>query len=124
MQKYLEGLTAIHDGTRIFGPGTPITEHPIIPVHPETGRKLIYVNCDFTREIVGVSKLESERILAFLLDHCAKPEWQCRFRWQAHSVAFWDNRCLQHKALWDYFPNVRSGYRVQIEGTEPPKVAV
>ncbi|RFU28760.1 hypothetical protein B7463_g7581, partial [Scytalidium lignicola] len=124
MQTYLEGLSAVHDGTRIFGPGTPISTHPVIPQHPETGRKLIYVNSDFTREIIGVPKLESDRILAFLLEHVAKPEWQCRFRWQAHSVAFWDNRCLQHKAIWDYWPNVRSGYRVQIEGTEPPKAAV
>ncbi len=123
MQRYLEGLSAVHDGTRVFGPGSPVTIHPIITRHPDTGRKLIYVNADFTREIVGVSKLESERILGFIYEHCAKPEWQCRFRWQPHSVAFWDNRCLQHKAIWDYWPNVRSGYRVQIDGIEAPKAA-
>jgi taurine dioxygenase len=49
-----------------------------------------------------------------------KPHFHVRFVWQKHSVAFWDNRCTQHLAVWDYFPQVRNGYRVQIEGTEPP----
>ena len=46
-----------------------------------------------------------------------------RFRWAPHSIAFWDNRCCQHKAIWDYWPNVRSGYRVQIDGAAPPIAA-
>lgn len=120
MQTYLEGLSAVHDGTRVFGPNTPTSTHPVIVRHPVSKRKLIFVNTDFTREIVGVSKLESARILAFLYEHCAKPEWTCRFRWRNHSIAFWDNRCAHHKAVWDYWPNVRSGYRVQVEGTEAP----
>ena len=65
--------------------------------------------------------LEGERVLRFLIDHCNKPEWTCRFRWRAHSIAFWDNRCTHHKAVWDYWPNVRSGYRIQIEGTGAPE---
>ncbi len=63
-------------------------------------------------------------MLKFLYRHIGRDEWACRFRWQAHSIAFWDNRCTQHKALWDYWPNVRSGFRVQIEGrplTKPQK---
>ena len=60
-------------------------------------------------------------MLRFLIDHCNKPEWTCRFRWRAHSIAFWDNRCTHHKAVWDYWPNVRSGYRIQIEGTGAPE---
>lgn len=123
MKKYLGGLTAMHDGTRVFGPGTPSTSHPVIIRHPETGRKVIYVNTDFTSHINGVSALESRHILEYLYQHCAKPEWQCRFVWSEHSFALWDNRCAHHKAIWDYWPNIRSGYRVQIEGTQAPIAA-
>ncbi len=120
MKRYLEGLTATHDGTRVFGPGTPISVHPVVTKHPETGRRVIYVNTDFTSHINEVPREESNRILQFLYDHCGRAEWACRFRWEAHSIAFWDNRCAQHKALWDYWPNVRSGFRVQVEGTVAP----
>ncbi len=120
MKAYLEGLTATHDGTRVFGPGTPISVHPVITRHPVSGRKVIYVNTDFTSHINDVSPQESKAILEYLYDHCRREEWSCRFRWRAHSIAFWDNRCTQHKAIWDYWPHVRSGFRVQIEGTAPP----
>jgi taurine dioxygenase len=120
MKTYLEGLTATHDGTRVFGPGTPVSMHPVITRHPVTGKKVIFVNQDFTSYINGLPRLEGERVLQLLIDHCNKPEWTCRFRWTPHSIAFWDNRCTHHKAVWDYWPNVRSGYRVQVEGTEPP----
>ena len=66
MQTYLEGLTATHDGTRVFGPGTPISVHPVIIRHPVSGKKVIYVNTDFTSHINEVPRKESERILAFL----------------------------------------------------------
>lgn len=120
MKVFLEGLTAVHDGTRVFGAGTPISTHPVIIKHPETGRKVIFVNKDFTSHINGLPRNEADHLLAFLIDHCNKPEWTCRFRWEAHSIAFWDNRCTHHKAIWDYWPNVRSGFRVQIEGTQAP----
>lgn len=120
MKDYLSGLTATHDGTRVFGPGTPISVHPVIIRHPVTGRKVVFVNTDFTSHINEVSPQESKAILEYLYDHCRREEWSCRFRWQAHSIAFWDNRCTQHKAIWDYWPNTRSGFRVQLEGTEAP----
>jgi taurine dioxygenase len=120
MKRYLHGLTATHDGTRVFGPGTPVSVHPVIIRHPVTGKNVIYVNTDFTSKINELPRLEGERVLAFLIDHCNKAEWTCRFRWRNHSIAFWDNRCTQHKAIWDYWPNVRSGFRVQIEGTAAP----
>jgi taurine dioxygenase len=120
MKTYLEGLTATHDGTRIFGPGTPVSVHPVVIRHPETGRKSIYVNTDFTSHINELPRLEADRLLQFLIDHCVNPQWTVRFRWKSHSIAFWDNRCVQHQAIWDYWPNVRSGYRVQIEGTAAP----
>jgi taurine dioxygenase len=113
-------LTAIHDGVPIFGVGTPQSVHPVIALHPESGRKLIYVNHSFTVRINEVSKEESDAILRYLFDHCMRPEWTARFRWEPHSTALWDNRCAQHRAISDYLPDMRSGYRVQIEGTVPP----
>src|SRR3954469_5173358 len=117
MKAYLAGLTATHDGTRIFGPGTPVAVHPVVVRHPVSGRKALYVNAAFTSKINDLPRLESEHVLRFLLDHCARAEFSCRFRWKPHSIAFWDNRCAQHKAIWDYWPHTRSGFRVQIEGT-------
>jgi taurine dioxygenase len=117
MQTYLESLTATHDGRRVFDPDSAVSVHPVIVRHPVSGKKAIYVNTDFTSHINDVPRLESNRILQFLYDHCGNDLWATRFRWRAHSIAFWDNRCVQHKALWDYWPHVRSGYRVQLEGT-------
>ena len=120
MKKYLSGLTAVHDGEPIFGAGTPKATHPIVAVHPVTRRKLLYVNDSFTVKINDVPRDEGESILRFLKRHCERVEWSCRFKWEPHSVAFWDNRCAHHRAINDYLPNVRSGYRVQIEGEGPP----
>ena len=120
MKTYLEGLTAWHDGAPIFGDGTPNATHPVIARHPKSGRKLIYVNSSFTKRINGVTAWESEVILRFLLDHCTRREWHYRFRWEPHSIAFWDNRCAQHSVISDFLPNLRSGYRVQIDGVAPP----
>ena len=71
---------------------------------------------------VGFKELkqaESNALLSFVLKHCAAPEFQCRFRWRQNSVAFWDNRCTQHHAIWDYYPQTRHGYRVTIKGDRP-----
>ena len=120
MKTYLDGLTALHDGRDTFGEGTPKAVHPLICRHPETGRKLIYIADSFTKRINEVSREESDMIIRYLLDHCCRPEWSMRFHWRPHSIAFWDNRCIRHRAIADYLPNVRSGYRVQIEGTAAP----
>ena len=132
LKVYLEGLTAVHDGGPSYrssnarrgipetGKVYPSAVHPVIVRHPVTGKKAIYVNVDFTARINDLAPLESERVLRFLVDHCANAQWTVRFRWQPHSIAFWDNRCVQHQAIWDYWPNVRSGFRVQIEGTVAP----
>jgi taurine dioxygenase len=124
MQGFLTGLTATHDGAKIFDRSDtvryPVASHPVIACHPGTGRRLIYVNRGQTTCINELSPRESEAVLAFLFDLIEQPEWQVRFQWREHSIAFWDNRCTQHKAIWDYWPNVRSGYRIQIKGTQPP----
>jgi len=123
MKRYLEGLTAVHDGYDVFGLGTPNAVHPVIARHPDSGRKLIYVNRAFTKRINEVPDEESQGVLEFLYNHCASPEFTMRFRWEPHSIAFWDNRCVHHHAVFDYWPNVRSGFRIQIEGTAPPSAA-
>jgi taurine dioxygenase len=124
MQAFLAPLTATHDGALAYDKGAstkyPVSTHPVITKHPETGRKVIFVNRGFTSHINELPKDESDAVLSFLFDHVAKPHWQVRFRWTNHSIAFWDNRCTQHFAIWDYWPNVRSGYRVLVEGKGRP----
>ncbi|MFF0269557.1 TauD/TfdA dioxygenase family protein [Kribbella sp. NPDC004536] len=126
MQSYLEGMSAEHDCGPLFRSvfpdlkrDYPVTTHPVIRVHPVTGRKAIFVNSTYTTRIVGVGAAESRAILGYLYQHCADPMFQVRFRWQPNSVAFWDNRCTQHLAIWDYYPDTRSGIRVQIAGDRP-----
>ena len=115
-------MKALHDGAGAFARtannNLPVTEQPIIAKHPVTGRKLLYVNPIFVTRICGVAKDESDAILKYLFDHCAHPNFQVRLNWSPHSVAFWDNRCTHHRALWDYYPHTRSGFRIQIEGTD------
>ncbi|WP_397584980.1 TauD/TfdA dioxygenase family protein [Sphingorhabdus sp.] len=125
MKDYLEGLTATHDGMMAFGRFDPNGKypkavHPVIRSHPVTGKKVIYVNRGFTSHINELSSRESAHVLDYLYQHLEDPYYQVRFRWEPHSVAFWDNRCTQHLAIWDYFPHVRSGFRVQIEGAADP----
>ena len=97
----------------------PDPEHPVVRSHPKTGNKSLYVNPAFTRRIVGMSKTESDELLSKLYQQAAIPEYQCRFRWQKHSVAFWDNRCTQHYAVADFFPNRRVVERITICGDVP-----
>ena len=131
MKIYLDGLNATHSGEQIYrgrynnqkhddtNVTYPRNVHPVVRTHPVTGRKSIFVNKTFTTQINELPKAESDSVLAFLYSHCAKPDYQVRFKWQPHSIAFWDNRCVQHLALWDYYPQVRSGYRVTVKGDKP-----
>ncbi|TMK62018.1 MAG: taurine dioxygenase, partial [Actinobacteria bacterium] len=80
----------------------PPVEHRVVVTHPETGRKALFVNRNSTSHIVGLSERENEVLLPFLCDHVRAPEFQCRFRWEAGSLAFWDNRAVQHNAVPDY----------------------
>ena len=129
IQRLCEGLVAVHDGEPVYrgrfgykdarGRDFPKAEHPVVRTHPVTGRKALFVNRNFTTGIKGLSKLESDALLEMLYRHCETPEFQCRFRWQKNSVAFWDNRSAQHHAMWDYFPQRRHGYRVTVKGDRP-----
>jgi taurine dioxygenase len=95
------------------------TDHPVVRVHPETGRKGLFVNPQFTRFIWGLSPLESDTVLQMLYRHCQKPEFSCRFRWQQGAVAFWDNRATLHYALDDYGDSLRIAHRVTLRGDRP-----
>ena len=129
MKTYLEGLTAVHASDDIYkGSGyrdseqgglTPRSEHPVVRTHPVTGRKALYVNSIFTKYIRGVPRKEGEALLRYLLEHAALPSYQCRFRWAVGSIAFWDNRCVQHYATDDYFPQTRHAERITIAGDRP-----
>jgi taurine dioxygenase len=97
----------------------PPMEHPVVRTHPETGEPCLYVNTGFTSHIKGLSRRESDALLAHLYAQAANPEIQCRFRWRPGSIAFWDNRASQHFACSDYFPAVRIMERVTIAGCRP-----
>ena len=128
MKRYLDGMRAIHDGAHVFGASYysrkenadyPRAEHPIVRTHPETGRKCLFVNRGFTTRIVGVPREESDAILEYLYKHMEHPNFQVRFAWEPKSIAFWDNRSAQHRAIWDYWPHRRKGYRVTVKGDTP-----
>jgi taurine dioxygenase len=129
MKRLLEGMTAIHDGEHVYrgryegvvesGRVYPRAEHPVIRTHPISGRQALFVNREFTTRIVQLSRLESDAVLEMLYRQIETPEFQCRFRWEPGSIAFWDNRCAQHHAMWDYYPQRRRGLRVTIKGDKP-----
>jgi taurine dioxygenase len=128
MKRFLEPLTAWHEGEHVYrgrygvndtGRVFPRAEHPVIRTHPVSGRKALFVNSGFTTRIAQLKRPESDAVLQFLYRHVETPEFHCRFRWQVNSVAFWDNRCVQHHAMWDYYPQRRHGHRVTIKGDAP-----
>ena len=97
----------------------PIPVHPVVRTHPVTGERALYVNAGFTRRIVGLDPQQSSDLLATLYAQAAIPEYQCRFRWEVGSVAFWDNRSAQHYASSDYWPERRRLERVTVAGELP-----
>jgi len=126
----IAGKIAVHDIARVFAGRLnktaeqlretyPVMEHPIVRTHPETGANVLYVNNAFTSHIKGMDEDESKELLQALYRTASNPELQCRFRWKAGSLAFWDNRACQHFASSDYFPQVRKMERVTIAGDRP-----
>jgi len=90
--------------------------HPVVIRHPLSGREGLYVNPQFTTQIDGLSKQESDAILGMLYAHCQQPEFQCRVSWSAGDVAMWDNRATWHKAVNDYHGHRRLMHRITVEG--------
>jgi alpha-ketoglutarate-dependent taurine dioxygenase len=131
LKAYLDGLTATHSGDHVYrrtnallgrsseGKIYPRAVHPVVRTHPVTKRKALFVNQNFTTHINELPLEEGRAILDYLFAHSTREEFQVRFRWEPHSVAFWDNRAVQHMALWDYYPQTRSGRRVTIKGDRP-----
>ena len=130
-KKLLAGLTATHTSEHVYrgryadrgiddtDRRYPQAAHPVVRTHPETGRKALYVNRTFTARIDELSAAESDAILELLFTHSEQIDFQIRFRWERNDVAFWDNRCVMHHAVWDYWPHERKGRRVTIKGDRP-----
>ena len=137
LRTLLDGLTAIHDLTLSFPlerfgttpealaqwnaarAANPPVEHPVIRVHPETGRKGIFVSEAFTTRIVGLEPDESTALLHLLFKQVARPEFAVRWQWQEGDLALWDNRLTQHYACDDYRPQRRVMHRATILGDRP-----
>jgi taurine dioxygenase len=134
MRRMLSGLIAINSSSkadvsktredRIKTDGKSdskeyLAEHPVVRSHPETGRKALYVNIAHTARFKGWTDEESAPLLQFLFAHQVKPEFTCRFRWRAGSLAFWDNRCAQHNPVNDYHGHRRVMQRITLAGSKP-----
>ena len=137
MQRMLEGLTAVHTARGPFAPGGRSAsnwknmevetsekalnemEHPVVRTHPETGRKLLFVNRTFTIRFKGMTERESKPLLEQLFQHASHEQFTCRFQWTPGAVAFWDNRAVLHYALNDYAGYRREMRRVAISGDRP-----
>ena len=131
MKEFLGSLNAWHESEHIYKGRysergvsdkdilCPSALHPIIRTHPETKKKALFVNRSFTTRIEGLLKSESDSLLKFLFDHSEQIDFQIRYRWNKNDMAFWDNRCALHKAIWDYHPMERKGRRVTIKGDRP-----
>ena len=126
----IEPLDAEHDIIRSYGYRVsaekaaqlkrdfPAQTHPVVRRHPETGEKHLFVNHVFTSRILGLEEKEAADLLAYLLDRVKAPEYQVRFRWSPHAIAFWDNRATQHYGVLDYWPHERIVERVTVAGED------
>ncbi len=138
LRKLLDKLTAVHDYTIIFRKSVrsgrtritedeleaarsdyPLVEHPVIRTHPDTGRKMLFVNPFFTSHFVGMTPDESKPLLDYLFSFAGRPEFTYRYVWEEKAIAFWDNRCTQHYAVNDYGGNRRLMHRITIDGDRP-----
>lgn len=138
MKNYLAGMRAQHETVKAFGDdirgklwvdeaarerfarikAQPPAEHPVICTHPESGKKLLYLNEGYTTRLVGVDRKESDAVLNYLFDHLRTPEFQVRHHWREGDLAVWDNRITQHYAVADYGER-RVMHRITIKGTRP-----
>lgn len=134
LRRMVDELSAVHDITKPMRKAIaaghsvesladiqakwPPVVHPVARTHPVTKKKALFVNGNSTTQLVGMSERESETILRLLIDHVRDPLFQVRFSWDLHSMAFWDNRSVQHYAVPDYNQR-RIMNRVTIVGDRP-----
>jgi taurine dioxygenase len=128
VKAFIDGLSAEHSAYKTLpllgGSNTGFLQeqmrsvHPVVRVHPETGRKALFVNELWTESIVGLSSHESDSLLAMLWKHSASPEFTMRWRWQANDLALWDNMAFQHYAVRDYTGN-RVLQKAYVKGERP-----
>ena len=135
MKRVLHGLVAINSSSKADATKTRedrlrdsartqarqeyVAEHPVVRTHPESGRRALYVNGGHTLRFKDMTEEESAPILQYLFRHQVRPEFTCRFRWRAGSIAFWDNRCALHNPVNDYHGYRRVMHRVTLKGDRP-----
>ncbi len=136
MKSMLDGLTATHSAEMQYGAGGTSTQskamkpnetdpaafevsHPVVRTHPETGQRALYVNAGFTTRINNMKRDESAALLKFLLKHAVKERFTCRLRWEQGTLVMWDNRAVQHHALFDYAGQRRHVRRITVKGDVP-----
>jgi taurine dioxygenase len=139
MKRMLGGLRAMHSGRPYGRAGVPKdlktsrsiqierdnveaereVAHPVVRLHPESGRKALFVNAIYTTRFEDMSEAESRPLLDFLFAHVQRPEFACRFRWAEGSLAVWDNRCTLHYAVNDYDGSRRLMHRTTVAGERP-----
>ncbi len=117
MRDLCDGLTALHDALPHNRPDK-MAVHPVVRVHPLTGRRALYVNEHFTRRIVEMNATESDVLLRYLTKWVSNPRFTVRYRWTEGTIAMWDNRCTQHFVLND-FVGERIIQRVTVMGDKP-----
>jgi taurine dioxygenase len=132
MKDHINGLRAVHDMSDFRnlytmgepdGSATKLNDahqrfgsaiHPMVKVHPMTGKPAIYANPGYTMQVEGLTSAESRRLLTYLFDFMNQPHFQVRFRWTENCIAMWDNRCTMHYAIADYLPHRRLMHRVTV----------
>jgi taurine dioxygenase len=135
MKRLLEGLVGVNssaaadvsrtredrlrDSARADAKKEYVAHHPVVRVHPETGRRALYVNVAHTVAFEGMTREESAPLLQYLFRHQVRPDFTCRFRWRPGSIAMWDNRCAQHNAINDYGGHRRLMHRITLAGDRP-----
>ena len=125
LKDVLRGLFALHSAAGLAGTygadadAAPQSEHPVVRVHDETGRRALYVCRAFTRGLRGWTSEESRSLLEYLFMHSVREEYQARHAWRPGDLVMWDNRSILHFAVHDHGDDPRVIHRVQVEGLEP-----